>query len=248
MASRTEIGVVYGAAVAQGLALVTFPAASSIFTSPDGFGFDSTRYGARFVPQVAFAILASALAPKLARRLGLRRVLLAGFAGNIVSMTLLALSRLLIGAPDAAFAVLLFATAALGFGFGATVMALNTYAEAFFPAWIDRAVLILNALLGLGTALAPVLVALVVAIGAWWLLQLLVACVVVLLSGIALTQPLRASADSWSDTTRKYAASVISSQAIRKNKMFPAVKTSVRARSSRFISDPPRRPLAYPKE
>jgi hypothetical protein len=81
-------------------------------------------------------------------------------------------------------------------------MALNTYAEAFFPAGIDRAVLILNALLGLGTALAPVLVALVVAIGAWWLLPLLVACVVVLLSGIALTQPLRASADtaagSWS--------------------------------------------------
>jgi fucose permease len=75
-------------------------------------------------------------------------------------------------------------------------MALNTYAEAFFPAWIDRAVLILNALLGLGTALAPVLVALVVAIGAWWLLPLLVACVVVLLSGIALTQPLRASADT----------------------------------------------------
>jgi len=196
MASRTEIAVVYGAAVAQGLALVTFPAASSIFTSPDGFGFDSTRYGAMFVPQVAFAILASALAPKLARRLSLRRVLLAGFAGNIVSMTLLALSRLLMGTPDTAFAVLLFATAALGFGFGATVMALNTYAEAFFPAWIDRAVLILNALLGLGTALAPVLVALVVAIGAWWLLPLLVACVVVLLSGIALTQPLRASADT----------------------------------------------------
>ena len=196
MASRTEIAVVYGAAVAQGLALVTFPAASSIFTSPDGFGFDSTRYGAMFVPQVAFAILASALAPKLARRLSLRRVLLAGFAGNIVSMTLLALSRLLMGTPDTAFAVLLFATAALGFGFGATVMALNTYAEAFFPAWIDRAVLILNALLGLGTALAPMLVALVVAIGAWWLLPLLVACVVVLLSGIALTQPLRASADT----------------------------------------------------
>jgi FHS family glucose/mannose:H+ symporter-like MFS transporter len=200
MASRTEIGVVYGAAVAQGLALVTFPAASSIFTSPDGFGFDSARYGTMFVPQVAFAILASALAPKLARRLSLRRVLLAGFAGNIVSMTLLALSRLLMGTPDTAFALLLFATAALGFGFGATVMALNTYAEAFFPAWIDRAVLILNALLGLGTALAPVLVALVVAIGAWWLLPLFVACVVVLLSGIALTQPLRASADTAADS------------------------------------------------
>ena len=61
-ASRTEIGLVYVAAVVQGLALVTFPAASSIFTSPDGFGFDSTRYGALFLPQVVFAILASAFA------------------------------------------------------------------------------------------------------------------------------------------------------------------------------------------
>jgi len=192
MASRTEIGVIYGAAVVQGLALVTFPAASSIFTSPDGFGFDSTRYGTMFVPQVALAILASALAPRLARRWSLRRVLLAGFAGNVVSMALLALSRLLLGAPDMAFALLLVATAALGFGFGATVMALNTYAEAFFPEGVDRAVLVLNALLGVGTALAPVLVAAVLALGAWWLLPVAVTCVFVLLFGIASMQPLRA--------------------------------------------------------
>src|SRR5947199_8510983 len=158
MASRTEIGVVYGAAIVQGLALVTFPAARSIFTSPGGFGFDSTRYGTMFVPQVVLAILASGLAPKLARRWSLRRVLLVGFAGNIVSMALLALTRLLLGAPDVAFGVLLVATAALGLGFGATVMALNTYAETFFPQRADGAVLALNALLGLRTALAPGLV------------------------------------------------------------------------------------------
>ena len=192
MASRTEIGLVYGAAIVQGLALVTFPAASSIFTSPDGFGFDSTRYGTMFVPQVALAILASALAPKLARRLGLRRVLVAGFAGNVVSMTLLAASALLLGAPDIGFGILLLATAALGFGFGATVMALNTYAEAFFSEAVDRAVLALNALLGVGTALAPVLVAAVLALGAWWLLPIAVACVFVLIFAIASREPLRA--------------------------------------------------------
>jgi MFS transporter, FHS family, glucose/mannose:H+ symporter len=191
-ANRTEIGIIYFAAVVQGLALVTFPAASSIFTSTDGFGFDSIRYGTMFVPQVGLAILASGLAPKLARRWGLRQVLLAGFVGNIVSMTLLALSRLLVSRPDLAFGVLLIATATLGIGFGASVMALNTYAETFFPEDTDRAVLTLNALLGLGTALAPVLVATVVAVGAWWLLPVAVACVLVLICGITLMEPLRA--------------------------------------------------------
>src|SRR5262249_12420035 len=99
-ATRTEIGVVYFAGIVPGLALVTFQAASSIFTRPVGFGFDSTRYGAMFVPQVVLAVLASGLAPKLARRWNLRRVLLAGIAGDIVSMALLALSRLMLGAPD----------------------------------------------------------------------------------------------------------------------------------------------------
>jgi MFS transporter, FHS family, glucose/mannose:H+ symporter len=219
MANRTEIGVIYAAAVVQGLALVTFPAASSVFTSPEGFGFDSTRYGTMFVPQVALAVSTAALAPKLARRWSLRQVLLAGFVGDVVSMSLLALSRLLIDAPDAAFAMLLFATAGLGFGFGATVMALNTYAEAFFPGRTDGAVLALNALLGLGTALAPVFVALVVAMGAWWALPLAVAFVVALLFAVALTQRLQASDASdaassrvgWSSLPRRfwlYAAAV----------------------------------------
>src|SRR5262245_13544287 len=146
-----------------------------------------------FIPQVVLAILASALAPKLAERWSLRRVLLAGLAANFVSMTLLALSRLLLGVPDIAFAVLLLATAMLGLGFGATVMALNTYAEAFFPKRVDRAVLALNALLGLGTALAPVLVAIVVALGGWWLLPLALAVILVVIFAVALAEPLSAS-------------------------------------------------------
>ena len=202
-ATRAEIGLVYFAGVVQGLALVTFPAASAIFTSPDGFGFDSTRYGAMFMPQVALAVLASGLAPKVARRSSLRRVLLTGFLGNIASMALLAASRLLMSVPDMAFAVLLIATGALGLGFGATVMALNTYVEAFFPQSSDRAVLVLNALLGVGTALAPVLVALVVQMGAWWLLPLLVACILVVMLAIASVQPLNASAATGNSATEQ---------------------------------------------
>jgi MFS transporter, FHS family, glucose/mannose:H+ symporter len=192
-ASRVEISVVYITGAVQGLALVTFPAASAIFTSPQGFGFDSTRYGAMFIPQVVLAILAAGLAPKLAERFSLRWVLLVGLAANFASMTLLALSRVLLGLPDTAFVVLLLATAMLGLGFGATVMALNTYAEAFFPERADRAVLALNALLGLGTALAPILIAIVVGLGAWWLLPLAMAVILVVIFAVALTEPLSAS-------------------------------------------------------
>jgi len=109
-------------------------------------------------------------------------------------MALLALTRLLLGAPDVAFGVLLVATGALGLGFGATVMALNTYAEAFFPGRADAAVLALNALLGLGTALAPVLVAIVVGLGAWWLLPVVVAFIMMLIFGVGLAEPLSAAA------------------------------------------------------
>jgi fucose permease len=46
----------------------------------------------------------------------------------------------------------------------------------------------------LGTALAPVLVAIAVGVGAWWLLPIVVACILMLTFGVALTEPLSASA------------------------------------------------------
>ncbi len=177
-ASRFEVGLLYSAGVAQGLALVTFPAASTIFASSTGFDLNSTQYGAMFIPQVALAILASAFGSRLARRFGLRGVLLLGLGGDLIAMALLAASPLLIG-THAEFVVLCIATGALGLGFGAAVMALNTLVEGFFPHNADGAVLLLNALLGVGTALAPLLVALFTGFGIWWALPLLV----VLLTG-----------------------------------------------------------------
>ena len=175
MPRRAEVDLIYVTGLVQGLALVTFPAASSIFTSPHGFGFSASRYGMMFLPQVILAIIASSLGPRLARRWTLKRVLLAGLSADLLAMTLLALSRLLQDFPGAAYGTLLVATGSLGFGFGATVMAVNTYAEKFSPGREDRAVLVLNALLGAGTALAPLFVAVVIGLGAWWLLPLVVA-------------------------------------------------------------------------
>ena len=54
--------------------------------------------------------------------------------------------------------MLLLATTSLGIGFGLTVPALNTLRGRLLPGRRGSAVLYLNALLGLGTALAPVLV------------------------------------------------------------------------------------------
>ncbi len=186
---KRTIGLLYLAGVVQGLALVTFPAASTIFASPSGFNLSSAQYGAMFIPQVVLAILASALGPWLARRLGMFGVLLLGLSGDLASMALLSASPLLIG-TDAAFVALCVATGALGLGFGATVTALNTLVEGLFPGRADGAVLALNALLGLGTALAPALVALFSALGAWWALPLLTATLAaVLLIAFTLSAP-----------------------------------------------------------
>jgi fucose permease len=189
-AKKTEVGLIYGTGLVQGLALVTFPAASSIFTSPEGYGFSSARYGMMFLPQVLLAILASSLAPKFAKRYSLKRVLVAGMVADLVSMSLLASSKFLLSSPDAAFGLLLIATGALGLGFGATLMALSTYTESFFPGRSDRAVLALNALLGTGTALAPLLIALFLGLGVWWGLPILVACTLALILISVLRQPL----------------------------------------------------------
>ena len=92
---------------------------------------------------------------------------------------LLVLSQIAIGHGSLAYLTLLLATTSLGLGFGLTVPALNTLAASFFPERVDSAVLILNALLGLGTALAPVFVALFTGLGFWWGLPL---CVAILLT------------------------------------------------------------------
>ena len=65
MASRLESGVVYAAAAVQGIVLVTFPAASTIFTSPDEYALSSTEFFAlahRIAPEWTYRLLPFALA------------------------------------------------------------------------------------------------------------------------------------------------------------------------------------------
>jgi MFS family permease len=147
MATGAETSVVYAAGAVQGIVLVTFPAASTIFTDPDRYDLSNTQYGVLFSSS--------------SRTRPLR------------------------------FPLLLLATAFLGVGFGLTVPALNTLAAAFHPAGVESSVLALNALLGLGTVLAPVFVAIFVGLGFWWGLPVLSAILLVGVVAESLGLPLR---------------------------------------------------------
>lgn len=187
---RGEVGVVYLTGLAQGLSLITFPAVSTILTNPKLYHLSDSEYGALFVPLVVLAIAGSSLGPGIARRSGLKWVFVAGMGFNLGAMVVLASSQWFVASHGAAYALLLVATAALGAGFGTTLMALNTYVEEFFPTRSDVAIPALHAFLGTGSALAPVLIA-VSAGAAWWALPVAVASGFMLLGLAALGQPLR---------------------------------------------------------
>ena len=194
MASKTERTIINAAGLVQGIVLVTFPAASTIFTSTSEYGLSSSQYGAMFLPQVALAITTSLLGAGLARRISTKRVYLLGLACSTVAMVLLLASTLVKSNHAAAYPLLLIATAFLGAGFGLTVPVLNTYTSVFNPDSVDRSVLVLNALLGLGTALAPVLVAIFVGLGFWWGLPIVSTVLLVGLLVVSVRLPLRAGA------------------------------------------------------
>jgi fucose permease len=188
MARRNEIITVYAAGLVQGIALVTFPAAGAVFTSASGYGLSNIQYGAMFEPQAATAIVSSLLGAGLMSRLGARRIYLLGLAANLAAMALLVASKFVMDQHSAAYGLLLAATTCMGLGFGFTVPAINTFAAAFFPGAVDGAILGLNALLGLGTALAPVFIAVFLALGVWWALPVLVSVLLFGLLAISLPQ------------------------------------------------------------
>ncbi|BCJ75666.1 hypothetical protein CS0771_52100 [Catellatospora sp. IY07-71] len=201
MTTRTETTAVNTAGIIQGIVLVTIPAASTILTDPAHYGLNSSQYGIMFAPQVIAAIATSLAGAGLARRHGTRPLYLTGLACSLTSMLLLLASAAVQHQPTA-YPLLLAATAFLGAGFGLTVPTLNTLAAAFHPGNVDKAVLILNALLGLGTALAPVFVALFVGLGFWWGLPVLSTLLLTALLLASLRLPLQAQTTAEPTTGR----------------------------------------------
>ena len=170
--SRRESRAVYGAGLVQGVALVAFPASSAILTSPQYYDLSSTAYGALFLPQAAAAILAALSGTALMRRIGIKRTYLAGLVGDLVAMSLLVASQFFIGQGSIAVR-----DAAAGDDEPRRRLRPDGTGDQYLRGRLragrrGSAVLYLNALLGLGTALAPVLVAVFVGIGFWWGLPL----------------------------------------------------------------------------
>ncbi|MET3808378.1 MFS family permease [Nakamurella sp. UYEF19] len=186
----SELPTVLASGLAQGIALVAFPAASQILLSSEGFGFSASQYGFLFAPQVLTAITASLIGGALTRKFGIKRIYRAGLLADLAAMALLAGSQLLVADRGAAYMLLLVATAFLGAGFGLTVPALNILVAGLRPGAADRAVLLLNALLGLGTALAPAFTALFVGLGFWWGLPLLIIALLLALLTVSRRLPL----------------------------------------------------------
>jgi hypothetical protein len=91
---RAESLTVNAAGLVQGIALVTFPAASGIFTSSTGYDLTSSQYGLMFAPQVVTAIVASLLGagllwPRFTARVSEKGTYLAGLVADLAAMVLL---------------------------------------------------------------------------------------------------------------------------------------------------------------
>ena len=157
----------YAAATVQGVALVTFPAASTIFTSPSYYGLSSTAYGAMFLPQAVTAIGGSLLGARLTRSWGIKRV----FHGGSDRQSQFDAPAAAQPGSDGQSTVgvcrsFLVATTCLGVGFGLTVPSLNTFVAAFFPDRGRARRVDPECASRLGTVLAPVFVAIFVGLGA----------------------------------------------------------------------------------
>jgi MFS transporter, FHS family, glucose/mannose:H+ symporter len=188
-----EIGTVYAVGLFQGLALVAFPASSSVLTGAADYDLSSSQYGLLFVPQVLMAILGSLALPELSHRIRMKRLFGIGIAAGVASMAVFVASVPVRGEP-VAFPMLLVATAFLGLGFGLTLSCLSTFAGGFMPARREVALTALNVLLGLGAALSPLLVAFFTDVAEWWYLPVLTG--VGLLALLAICLPQRLTVDT----------------------------------------------------
>lgn len=183
MASRRfAAAVVYAAAFAQGLTLVSFPASSALLKAMHGL--TDAQYGAIFLPQVTAAVAGAVAGGAVAGRAGLRLLLVLALLANAGSQALLAGSAAL--PPGLVYPAILCGTALLGLGFGVAGAPLNSYPGRLFPARAGPALVALHSSLGLGLMAGPLLASALM--GAWlaFPLSLLALCALLAIAAGAL--------------------------------------------------------------
>jgi MFS family permease len=145
------------------MAQVSFAASATVFR--ERLGFTDSQYGSIFLPQIALATLGAIAGGALARRLGLRRLLVLGTAALAASQAAL-LASVLVGAP-AAFLTVLAGTGLMGLGAGLSAAPMNAYPQLLFPFGRETAVVGVHAVNGLGLTAGPLLAGLLLASDAW---------------------------------------------------------------------------------
>ncbi len=171
-------GLVYAAGFLQGLTLVSFPALSDVLKAT--LGLTDAQYGTIFLPQVALAAVGAVIGGALARRLGLRRLLVLAMVANGLSQAALLASGL--AGPGAAFAWVLVGTSGLGLGFGLFGAPLNAYPRLLFPAKGDAAVVAVHTVFGFGLATGPLIAGALVASDQWLGFPVLLLAIALLLA------------------------------------------------------------------
>jgi predicted MFS family arabinose efflux permease len=162
-AARPTVLAVYGAALLQGMTLVSFPAVSAELKQ--ALGLTDAGYGALFLPQVALAIAGALAGGALAKSRGLKALLAMALVANGVSQLLLAASAY--ASPAGGFALLFAGTSSLGFGFGLIGGPINAFPALLFPRRAEMAIVVAHTLLGLGLAIGPLIAGLFATAGAW---------------------------------------------------------------------------------
>lgn len=166
------VALVYGAALLQGLVLVSYPAAGPLLK--ETVGLSDAQYGALFVPQVVLTAAGALFGGLLARRLGLRLLLALGLLAGGASQLALWLG---VAAGSAGHPWLLAGTALLGLGFGLGAAPQNRYPALLFPRRADSALVALHTILGIGLTVGPLLAGWAMTGGAWALLPGVLAAV-----------------------------------------------------------------------
>jgi len=170
--SRLAIPVIYGAGLCQGLAFVLIPALGNVLKSAP-YSLSNGAYGTLFLPETLGAIGSAVVAGRVAERFGLAGLFRLGLLANLGALALLMGSALKAGST-LSYLLLLAETACLGMGFGLTLAAVNDAATLLFADRASAAVTVLNALIGGGTAISPLLLDVLAARGYWWAWPLLV--------------------------------------------------------------------------